>query len=95
MQPHFKNEAKEHLAKKDHAPDTEKLDSMHIIARIVEKKMKQLGKFIPSQENKTYDDLPVLGPYKHDEGSYTGQYMNGMRHGYGTFVRIFVVGGVF
>ena len=44
---------------------------------------------------KNYDDLPVLGPYKYElyakdneNGTYNGQYKNGKRHGFGTWVSI-------
>ena len=36
-----------------------------------------------SSFQKLFNDLPTLGPFRYEDGStYTGQYRNGLRHGY-------------
>ena len=48
------------------------------------------GKYVPAKAGSQFDGLPVLGPYAtRNDGTYTGQWKDGKRHGFGTRVRIF------
>lgn len=48
-----------------------------------------LGNFVPEQnaERDLYQSSSVLGPYQYGNGTFRGQFKNGKRHGFGTFVR--------
>ena len=76
-----------------HAPkDLKKVEQMNEVSEEAQETLNQIGKYkrpAPAP-GKNYDSLPVLGPYRHSYGTYTGQYKDGKRHGFGTFVSLFV-----
>lgn len=60
---------------------------MNEISQKAQEVMNRLGAFVPENIDNSFDELPILGPYKHDSGTYTGQYLGEDRHGFGIYVR--------
>lgn len=72
----------------DHEPKSTdsitQVPEMNRLNPAVEKATSELKPFNPKVDEKEFDDLPTLGPYKYEDGStYEGQYYEGMRCGYG------------
>ena len=73
-----------------HAPGAKNARKVPNMNKIRLKAAEQLSYFLPVSEevraikDPEYQDLPILGPYKYNDGStYQGQYKNGLRTGYG------------
>ena len=45
-----------------------------------------IGEFPVAKKKPEFASLPSLGPYQDSAGTYTGQYKDGRRHGFGTMV---------
>ena len=73
-----------------HAPKNfPKVEKMNELSEEAKKVYNRLGKYNPTKTFEEFNQLPLLGPYKDSDGTYTGQYKDGQRHGYGILVRLF------
>lgn len=72
-------------------PEEDRVDlNMNRVSQEAQKVLDKLGPFVSPNTDNLFDGLPVQGPKKFDSGTYKGQFYNGKKHGFGTFVRLLI-----
>lgn len=79
-----------------HAPNLTKVECMISPTLEAQETLIRLGPYLSYATENKFQGFPTLGPYRYEgqlhtyqNGTYTGQYNEGKRHGYGTWVKFY------